>query len=251
MQPYATAPQLWAAGLVFLRAGAIIMLIPGIGETYVPARIRLSAALLTALCLGPIAAPGLPPMPTAVDAMAGYVIKELLIGLMIGGLMRLFLNALGVAGELVSLQTTLSFAQTTNPTEAQPGTTLSTFLTLLGLTMIFDTGLHHLFLGAIARSYTLFPPAKPVPLNDAALLAVQTVAKTFSLGFQLAAPVVAFSLVFNIATGFVGRMMPQFQIFFVATPLSLLFGLSIFALSLGSIGLVWLQDYEQFLHIFT
>jgi flagellar biosynthesis protein FliR len=251
MQPFATAPQLWAAGLVFLRAGAIIMLVPGIGETYVPARIRLSVALLIALCLGPIAAPDLPPMPSAVDAMAGYVIRELLIGLMIGALLRLFLNALSIAGEFVSLQTTLSFAQTANPTEAQPGTTLSTFLTLLGLTMIFDTGLHHLFLAAIARSYTLFPVAKPVPLNDAAAMAVQTTSQTFALGFQLAAPVVAFSIVFNIAVGFVGRMMPQFQIFFVATPLSLLLGLSIFALSLGSIGLVWLQDYEQFLHIFT
>jgi len=40
--------------------------------------------------------------------------------------------------------------------------------------------------------------------------------------------------------------MPQFQIFFVATPLSLLLGLSIFALSLGAIGMVWVQAYEAF-----
>jgi len=251
MEPYATGPQLWASGLVFLRAGAIVMLVPGLGETYVPVRARLALALVLALCLGPIAAASLPPLPTGVGDMAGFVIKELLVGLMIGALMRMFIASLGVAGELVSLQTTLSFAQTANPTQAQPGTILSTFLTLLGLTMVFDTGLHHLFLGAIARSYTLFPPARPLPINDAAALAVQTTGKVFALGLQLAAPVVAFSLVFNIATGFVGRMMPQFQIFFVATPLSLLLGLSIFALSLGSIGLVWLQGYEQFLHIFT
>ena len=60
------------------------------------------------------------------------------------------------------------------------------------------------------------------------------------LGLQLAAPVVVFSLVFNIAAGLVGRVMPQFQVFFVVTPLIVLLGLSIFALSLGVIGMVWL-----------
>ena len=33
----------------------------------------------------------------------------------------MFLAALAVAGEIVSLQTTLAFAQTANPTQAQPG----------------------------------------------------------------------------------------------------------------------------------
>jgi hypothetical protein len=48
---------------------------------------------------------------------------------------------------------------------------------------------------------------------------------------QLAAPVLVFSLVFNLATGLVGRVMPQFQIFFVASPLSVLLGLSLLRLS--------------------
>jgi flagellar biosynthetic protein FliR len=58
-------------------------------------------------------------------------------------------------------------------------------------------------------------------------------------------------MVFNIATGLIGRVMPQFQIFFVATPLSLLLGLSIFALSLGAIGMVWTRAYEAFIGVFV
>ena len=135
--------------------------------------------------------------------------------------------------------------------QAQPGTTISTFLTLLGLTLIFDTDLHRLFIAAMAHSYTLFPPTKDLPLNDAGQLAIQTVSKSFALGLQLAAPVVVFSIVFNIATGLIGRVMPQFQIFFVATPLSLLLGLSIFALSLGAIGMVWTRAYEAFIGVFV
>jgi len=251
MEHYATAQQIWAGALVFSRVGSMLMVLPGIGESSVPPRIRLAFAFMLALCLGPIAAPTLPPEPSAVDGTAFYIAREVLIGLTIGGLLRVFLSALTTAGEFVSLQTTLAFAQTTNPTQAQPGTTISTFLTLMGLTLIFDTDLHRLFIAAMAHSYTLFPPTKGLPLNDAGQLAIQTVSKSFALGLQLAAPVVVFSIVFNIATGLIGRVMPQFQIFFVATPLSLLLGLSIFALSLGAIGMVWTRAYEAFIGVFV
>ena len=45
--------------------------------------------------------------------------------------------------------------------------------------------------------------------------------------------------------------MPQFQIFFVATPLSVMLGLSVFALSLGVIGMVWTSRYRELLEVFS
>jgi flagellar biosynthetic protein FliR len=251
MSSLASSGVIWAGALVFTRIASIILLLPGIGETYVPIRLRLTFALLLSLCVLPIAAPSLPPVPAAIDGVAGYIIKEALIGLMIGALLRMFVAALTTAGELVSLQTTLSFAQTANPTQAQPTTSLSTFLMIVGTALIFDTDLHRLFIAAMVHSFTLFPTARALPMGDAGTLAAQTVGKTFALGLQLAAPVVVFSLVFNLAAGLIGRAMPQFQIFFVATPLSLLLGLSIFALSLGAIGLVWSRAYGEFIQVFT
>ncbi len=251
MSPYALPAEIWAAGLVFLRVGAIVMLLPGIGESFVPPRIRLSFALVLTLCIVPIAAATLPPLPATLGAMAGIALKELFIGLLVGGLLRMLLAALAVTGEVVSLQTTLAFAQTANPSQAQPGSALTVFLTMLGIVLIFATGLHRMFIGAIANSYELFAPAKRLMVGDAAMVAVQAVAQAFSLGVQLAAPVIVFSLIFNIATGLVGRVMPQFQIFFAATPLNILLGLSIFALSLGLVGLVWINQYTAFVSLLT
>jgi flagellar biosynthesis protein FliR len=251
MEHYATAQQVYAAGLIFARIGAMVMLLPAIGDQVVPPRIRLSFALLLAMCLAPVVAPAIGALPTDNAALAGKVIHETIIGLMLGALLRLFLTSLAVAGEIVSIQTTLSFSQTANPAEAQPGNSLAAFLSLMGATLIFATGLHHQFLEAMVRSYELFAPARPVPTADAAQLAIQTVGKSFALGVQLAAPVIVFALVFNIATGLVGRVMPQFQVFFVASPLSVLLGLSIFTLSLGVIGVVWIDRYEELLALFT
>lgn len=249
MEAYATASQVFGAGLVFARVGSMVMLMPAIGDQMVPARLRLSFAFLMTLVLTPVVAPALA-VPSTVGGMAGAVIRELAIGLMIGGILRLFLNALAVAGEVISIQTTLGFAQTANPAQAQPSASLTTFLTLIGTLLIMTTDLHHMFLGAMASSYKLFPFGAHMPVADAATLAVQTVGGSFALGIQLSAPVLVFSLVFNIAAGLVGRAMPQFQIYFASAPLTVMLGLSILAMSLGLVGMAWVSRYEELLEVF-
>jgi len=248
---YATAAQVYVAGLVFARVGAMVMLMPGIGDTAVPPRIRLSFALLMSLLLAPLVYRSIGPVPSSVGALGGAVIHEILIGLMIGGVLRIFMGAMTTAGEIISLQTTLSFAQTTNPMGAGSSTAVATFLSMLGLTLIMATDLHHLFIGAIVKSYDIFPFTRAVPVNDAAALAVRTVADSFKLGVQLSAPVLVFSIVFNLATGLVGRVMPSFQIFFVTSPLSVILGLSLLGLSLGGIAMVWTDRYRDLLAVFN
>ena len=63
MESYATAREVFAAGLVFARVGALVMLLPGIGEQGVPPRVRLGLALIFALTLFPVVSPTLPAVP--------------------------------------------------------------------------------------------------------------------------------------------------------------------------------------------
>lgn len=251
MEPYATTDQVWAGALIFARIGAVLMMLPGIGESYVPPRVRLGLALMITLALWPVVAGSLPALPASVGGMVGWVLREVIVGLMIGALLRSFMTALGTAGEIVSLQTTLGFAQTANPLQAQPGTTLAAFLTLLGVTLIFATDTHHLFIAGLVGSYELISPARPLVTADFASMAIRTLGDSFLLGVQLAGPVLVFALVFNIATGLIGRVMPQFQVFFAAAPLSVILGLSVFALSLGVAGTVFIDRYRRLAEVFA
>ena len=166
MEHYALPAQVYGAGLVFARVGALVMLVPGVGEATVPPRIRLAFAFVFALVLYPVVRSGLPPVPATVGEIGAQVGLQLLVGLAIGSLLRLFLQTLSVAGEVVSIQTTLSFAQTTNPMLQQPTATLATFLTLLGLTLVFSTGLHQSFIAGVAHSFQLFPAGRGVPVRS-------------------------------------------------------------------------------------
>ncbi|PZO01863.1 MAG: flagellar biosynthetic protein FliR [Alphaproteobacteria bacterium] len=251
MEPYATSDQVWQGALIFARIGAVLLMMPGIGESYVPPRIRLSLALVVTLCLWPVVSGSLPALPTSLGATVGWMLREVLVGLAIGTMLRIFLTSLSTAGEVVSLQTTLSFAQTANPLQAQPGTTISAFLLLLGTTLVFATNTHHLFIAGLVGSYRLIAPVQPLATGDFATLAIRTLGESFLLGVQLAAPVMVFALIFNLASGLVGRVMPQFQVFFAAAPLSIILGLSVFALSLGVVGTIFIDRYRALAGQFT
>lgn len=251
MEPYATADQVWQGAMIFARIGAVLLMLPGVGESYVPPRIRLSLALVVSLALWPVVSASLPALPATLGGMAGWIIREVLVGLAIGALLRMFMTALATAGEVVALQTTLAFAQTANPTQASPGSTLSAFLMILGTTLIFATNTHHLFIAGLVGSYELIAPVRPLVTEDFTAMAVRTVADAFTLGVQLAAPVLVFAIIFNVASGLVGRVMPAFQVYFAAAPLSIILGLSVFALSLGVLGTVFIERYRAMAGVFA
>jgi flagellar biosynthetic protein FliR len=63
--------------------------------------------------------------------------------------------------------------------------------------------------------------------------------------------VLVFALIFNLASGLVARVMPQFQVYFAAAPLSVILGLSVFALSLGALGTVFIDRYRRLAEVFV
>ncbi|MET0183109.1 MAG: flagellar biosynthetic protein FliR [Caulobacterales bacterium] len=239
--------DLWAAALVFARIGGALMLMPGFGEAYVPPRARLALAMALTVCLVPSLMNILPRnVPTTEWGMAGVVIGELMIGLIIGGVARTFMSALGTAGQIMGLESGLSFATTADPTAEASGQIFSVFLGLMGATLIFSTDLHHLLLRGLAGSYGIFTPGADVPIDDATALAVDTVAKSFLVGFQIAAPLLVAGIIFRLGLGALARLIPTIQVFFVVLPLQVLGAFVIIALGLSTGMLVWLDSIETY-----
>lgn len=83
-------------------------------------------------------------------------------------------------------------------------------------------------------------------VGDAAEWAIGLFSGAFLLAVQIAAPLIAFGLVFYLGLGVLSRLMPQAQIFFIAMPANILFGFTILALTLGAIGLAFTARFEEF-----
>lgn len=238
--------EIWAAALLFARVGAMVMLLPGLGEPAVPGRIRLAFALLLAATLAPSLAERVPDPATSAWGMAGQVITEIVIGVLLAGAARLLISALATAGQIIGLEVGLAFAQTADPTMTQSGQIFAVFLSLMGVALIFTTGLDHMFLSGIAGSYDLIAPGAAPPLGDAAELALDTTARSFLVGFQIATPVIAAGMIFRLGLGVLSRLIPQVQVFFVVLPLQLLGGFAVLALGLSTGMLIWLDSVERY-----
>jgi flagellar biosynthetic protein FliR len=238
--------MIFAAGLIFARTGSILMLMPGFGEPSVPPRIRLGFAFLVALVLGPVLAPHLPAMPARPLPMVGLVLNELIIGLMIGAVGRIFLSTAAIAGQVISQQSGLAMAQSFDPSQGQQGALLATFLNLTFMLLLFTTNLHHLLLQTTVNSYQVFPAGEMPSMADGAEWAIGAFIDAFRIGIQLAGPLIVFGLTFYLALGVLSRLMPQLQIFFIAMPANIMAGLFIVTIALGAMSVVWLERMQRF-----
>jgi flagellar biosynthetic protein FliR len=234
--------------LLFSRIGAILMLMPALGEDMIPMRMRLSFALAFTLVLYPLLSPNMPAMPADVMAIIGLIFHELAIGIMLGAIARIVVMAAQVAGAVIAFQIGLSSAMAADPTQTGvQGAVFGSFLSFLGMVLIFATDLHHMALAATYDSYMVFPLDAPLMFDDAAQLALRTVAGAFSVGVQMSAPFIVFGLVFNLGAGILARLMPALQVYFLLMPANIIIGLVLFAILLMMMMGWYLSHFEAHL----
>jgi len=237
--------NLFAVMLVFSRVGSALMVLPGFGDLYVPARYRLLLALFLAMLLATALSTILPAQPGSPLVLMSLLGGEIVIGLFIGSVARLMLSALETAGAIVSLQLGLSAAQIFNPLQAQQSAIAGAFLTVFGVLLIFITDTHHLLLRGMIASYGLFPPGTFPGFGDMSDTVTRLVSASFRLAIELSAPFIVLGTVFFVALGFLARLMPQLQIFFVILPVQVAGGLVLFAFTLYAVMQWFLDDFVQ------
>jgi len=220
--------------LAFARIGTLVMLLPGIGEASIPARLRLGAALAITFVLFPLVRRDYPALSGPPEPLVRLLIEEIAIGLVLGIAGRIIMSALQTAGTIVAQVLGLSFVTSTDPVQGQQGALVGSFLSLVGVTFIFATDLHYLAIAAIQHSYDIFPPGRLPGTDDSARYVIGLVSGAFAVAVQMSAPILVFGLIFNVGLGVLARLMPQMQVFFVAVPASILLGFAIFALVLAA-----------------
>ncbi|MEY4984810.1 MAG: hypothetical protein RIR62_3076 [Pseudomonadota bacterium] len=220
------------AALVFLRVGAVMALLPALGEASVPARVRLVLALAFTAAVFPAVAPDLPARPTLTDALA-----EVVAGLMLGMALRLMVMALQMAGTIAAQSASLAQMFATAGADPQPA--IGTLFTVAALALAVQMGLHVQAALLIVESYRLLPAGTLPDGAVAADLGIAQVARAFGLAFSLSAPFVVAGMVWNLGLGVMNRAMPHLMVSFIAAPALSLGVLALLALAAPYLLSVW------------
>ncbi len=235
---------------VFLRIGAAFSCMPGFATAYVNTRIRLCCALLISVVVAAFLTDKIPSMPKTNSQFVLLMLFEVTYGVFIGLTMQFLFSALSLVGNFAGQAIGFANAQMFDPTSLNQSIIVESFLSILAITVIFITNLHHLMISALVDSYTLLPPAEALPINDFAMFLAETLNNSFITGFKVASPFIAFSLVFYTGIGLVSRLMPQLNIFFLSLPLQIYLGLGLFLITIPVMILWFIKYYEEGLMTF-
>ena len=103
-------------------------------------------------------------------------------------LMATMLAAMNVLGTIIAFVASLSNAFSFDAISQAQGSVISTFFVNLAMVLIFITDMHHVMISAVVDSYSLFIPGALPPIGNFAEFMTRTVAGSFKIGVQLAAP---------------------------------------------------------------
>jgi flagellar biosynthesis protein FliR len=217
--------------LVFVRAGAFISILPIFTMLNVPVQMRVGLAAL----LGVLVAPTLPRFSASslgIIDWAGLLTSEVLSGLLIGFVTRMVFFGSDFAGQLIANELGLNLASVFDPVNARPTQAPGMIMFMLTCVMMMSLNMHHWLLTGFQYTYTLLPIGG-TQLREALFNNVlDHTCRVFLVGLQIAAPMIAASLLALLLLGFLGRLVPQMNIFAESFSIRIAAGLLVFALTL-------------------
>lgn len=236
--------------LAAVRVGTIVMMMPGIGNTFVSPHVRLAFCVALSLVLMPLLQSKIPnPLP-GMPMLFILIVMEFMFGFFIGTIGRILMSALDTAGMVISTQSSLANAQLFNPAFASQGSIIGTVMTLTGVLLLFTTDLHHLLILAMVQSYDIFPIGTVPDMGSMAKLLTDAVGASFQVGLMMSAPFLIVIFMLYVGMGVLSKLMPQLQVFMISIPVQLTLSLILFVMTISAMMLFWLNEYEKGMEYF-
>ncbi|MGE4240206.1 flagellar biosynthetic protein FliR [Ramlibacter sp.] len=232
--------------LVTLRIGAIFVLTPPFSHAAIPATVRVlfvfSLAVALSLAL-PLPAPSMG-VRGDISLLFAAAFSEVALGLALGLGVQLAFAACGFAGRLLDVQIGLGLVQVFDPATRGRSSAFASLFDQLAVLMFFLLSVHHVVLRGLAWSFERFPPGQSMNLAQALAPLLKQVAAMYALGLALAAPVVCFVLLTELALGIVAQSLPQMNMLLIGMPVKIVAGLLALALWAPQMGGVLARIYE-------
>jgi len=208
--------------LAFVRFSAFTFSFPLFTQKSVPWQLKIGFSGLLALIINP------PSAPTSSDNLipwAGLIMQEMLIGFLLAFLVSLVFGIIYFTGQLIDVPIGFGMVSIFDP---QTGTQLpifSKFLDLLAMLVFLSIDAHLWIYDALLKSYEMIPIGSFFTQEITYEVVIFLGRAIFSVGLQIALPVMGTILLTDVALGIVTRAVPQINVFVIGFPLKISVGL--------------------------
>jgi len=220
-----------AMTLTLVRVSGMVAFAPFFSSTALPMRAKAVFVLSVAFLLAPLVA-ALPNAQLSLSFSA--LLGELTVGLVYGLTLTLLNEMLLFAGQIAGVQFSFSLVNLMDPASSIQTPLLGDLFQLMGTLVILAAGLDRILLASMVRSFRVAPLGSYALAPTTALAIVRAAGGIFLAAVELAAPVLAATMLVEIAVALMGKLSPQLPVMNLTVPLKTLTG---FALLTGSLAL--------------
>ncbi|HUN82963.1 MAG TPA: flagellar biosynthetic protein FliR [Terracidiphilus sp.] len=217
---------LGAMMLALVRVSGMVVFAPFFSSTSLPVRAKAVFVLLVAYLLAPLVAA----LPDArADVTFTAVLGELAVGLIYGLCLALLNEMLLFAGEIAGLQFSFSLVNLLDPNSTIQTPLLGELFQLMGTLVLLGAGLDRLLLASMVRSFKIVPLGSYAVAPATMTAIVRAAGGIFLAAVELAAPVLAATLLVELAVALMGKLSPQLPVMSLTVPLKTLTGFAVMA----------------------
>lgn len=227
--------------LIFCRITSFFVVVPVFSSPSVPPTFKIGISFFVSMVVFSASAthPVVPQDLTIILLM----IREVLIGLMLGFIGYLMFMTIQTAGSFIDIQIGFGIANVIDPMTGASAPLLGNFKYMVALVLFLIMNGHHYLLDAIIYSYRWLPLDNDVfvKMMDGSLseFLIRTFAQSFMLAFQMSAPMVTALFLTDVGLAFLARTAPQYNVFVIGVPLKIIVGLGLLILLMPSLGVLF------------
>jgi flagellar biosynthesis protein FliR len=233
--------------LLFCRIGATMLLMPGVSSAQIPAQVRLFLAFAVSLALAPLLLETVRRTVSGVQpaGLLWLIGGELLVGLLIGLLARVFFLALQALASALAAAIGFSGIPGSQIDEAEPVPPLVSLISVSAVVLMFQTDLHWEVLRGLAASYAVLPPGSAFESRFGLTEISDQLSETFLLALRISSPFLVYAIVVNFAVGITNKLIPQISVYFVSLPIVLAGGLIVLYLNIDEFLRLFTAEFER------
>lgn len=207
---------------VALRLGGLFTFGPFLGDRAIPNRIKAGLLIVLTALLVPVT----PVRPVLVGPVewAQMIFGEWLVGMLMALTLAAVFEGMQFAGQFSGVQLGLSLATLFDPQSDADSPALSVFYNLVTLLFFLQMDIHHWILRALSRSFDYLPVGSVVANQLLSRDLVRVVGSLFSLGIQIAAPLLLATMMIDLLLGFLSKASPQLPVLLLGIPVKTLTG---------------------------
>lgn len=218
-----------AAVLAMARFGAAFMICPALSDSMIPGVARRAAIFGFAWIAIPYIHAGMPPGEPNIWMFAMVAAKEALIGFLLGFFAAIPFWVAENVGNFIDNQRGATMGEVYSPLNGSQVSTTGIFFTQIVSTVFFVGGAIFLFLGALYKSYDIWPVfSEGVSfVSDAPMTILATVDDMVRTTVVISAPAIIVMFLATIGLGLVNRTAPQLNVFFLSMPVKSALGIAL------------------------